>query len=711
MTARIHWPLPSWRRMTIVTLTLGALSVPQGDTAWGQEQKTANLPLKKVVLFSSGVGFFEHLGQVEGNAKVELKFNVDDVNDLLKSMVVQDLDGGQISTVGYGSKDPITKTLRTFAVDLTANPTLAELLDQVRGERVQLEAADQISGVILGVEKRKEKVDDEVIEVDVLNLLTDGGLQAVKLDTVSRIKLLNEKLDAELRKALALLATAHATDKKAVTLDFLGDGRRRARVGYIQETPVWKTSYRLVMDEEAAPLLQGWAIVENTTEQDWSGVDLTLVSGRPISFVMDLYQPLYVPRPVVRPKLYASLVPRTYGQDLARREALFRAAGAEPPASAPADRPAVEAEEGVARKKELQRRGRALAAGRFVANMVEEDKADATWNLKQGVQSAATAGDVGELFQYAIATPVTLPRQQSAMLPIVNEEVKGEKLSIYNPSVHAKHPLNGLRLTNSTKLHLMQGPITVFDGGVYAGDAQIEALPPGSGRLISYAMDLDTEVAPESKGRPEQLLSVRLVKGTMYVTRKHARSQEYVVKNSGRKAKKVLIEHPYDPSWKLVAPEKPAEKTRDMYRFAVEASPGEPAKLVIEEERTDSQQVALTNIDEGAIRIYLSAKVISEKVKAALSEIVKRKHELGKVSLKRSQLEKRIDEIGKEQNRIRENMGRLDRNSDLYKRYVKKFADQEDEIERLRGDILELTGQETEMKKSLDEYLMGLNLQ
>ena len=331
--------------------------------------------------------------------------------------------------------------------------------------------------------------------------------------------------------------------------------------------------------------------------------------------------------------------------------------------------------------------------------------------LSHGVRSAAEAGNVGNLFQYVIAMPVTLPRQQSAMLPIVGAEVKGEKVSIYNPRVQAKHPLHGLRFTNTTDLYLMQGPITVFDGGVYAGDAKIEDLPPGSQRLISYGLDLDTEVAPRSTGRPEELLSVRLLKGTLIATRKYARSVEYTVRNSGKKAKTVLVEYPIDPNWTLISPKAPTEKTRDLYRFAVEAKPGEPAKLVIDEERTTRQQVALTNLDRGAIRFYLSAKVVSDKVKAALVEVVKRKHELQQVVVERKQCGQRIAAIEKDQSRIRQNMGRLDRTSDVYKRYVKKFSDQETEIENLRGRIAELSNKEAGLRKSLDEYMMGLDLE
>jgi hypothetical protein len=645
-----------------------------------------------------------------------MKFKTDQINDLLKSMVVQDLDGGRISTVTYGSKDPITKTLKTFSIDLTANPTLAQLLQQVRGERVELESPNKLAGVILGVETRKKQIGEQTtIDIDVLNLLTDAGLRAVPMDTISTLKLTNEKLDAELRKALALLASAHAADKKSVELSFLGKGQRRVQVGYIQEAPVWKTTYRLVLSDEK-PLLQGWAIVENTSEEDWNNVNLSLLSGRPISFVMDLYQPLYVPRPVAQLDLFASLRPQTYGQDLAEQVA----------GSVPAKPYRQNAQRlggsvaGMAMEKQTWSLATAPAGAPAEAfGTAESDSGTLADKLRleelitrgRGVQSVAQAAELGSLFQYKIDTPVSLPRQQSAMLPIVNADVKGEKLSIYNQNVQAKHPLCGLQFTNTTGLHLMQGPITVFEGGSYAGDAKIEDLPPDAQRLISYAVDLDTEVAPQTKGRPEELLGVRLIKGALIATRKYVREQEYTVKNSGKAEKKVLIEYPFDASWKLVKPEKPAEKTRDLYRFAVDAKPGEPALLKIEEERTDSQNIAMNNLDDGSIQFYLSAKAVSDKVKEALKEIVKRKTELGQLTAKKQQLEQRIRDIGEDQTRIRQNMAQLDRNSDVYKNYVKKFSDQESEIEKLRAQIATLADEETGMRKALDEYMLALDLQ
>ncbi len=576
--------------VSIFLLTAGVLAdLPaHGQQPDGPDAAGVKVPVKRVVLFNSGVGYFEHQGQVEGETTVDLKFNVDDVNDLLKSMVVQDLGGGQVSTVTYGSRDPITKTLQTFAIDLTSNPTLGDLSRQIRGEAIEIDAPTRIRGTIVGVEKQKKLVgENQFIEVELLTVLTDEGLRRIALDSIGRIKLANEELDGELRQALAVLATGHATDKKTVSLKFLGEGERDVRVGYIQEAPVWKTSYRLVLDDDDKPFLQGWAIVENTTETDWQDVQLSLVSGRPISFVMDLYSPLYAQRPVVVPELYASLRPQSYEQDLDKKEL----------------------QETVAREKMLRQRALSTRAMRRGGAVPAEDsaapaapaagaagfgvgggggfggeEAEAAFPnftadvLLESVDAAAQGAEVGELFQYDIETPVALARQRSAMLPIMNDSLEGKKVSIYNSGVHAKHPLNGIELKNTSDLHLMQGPVTVFDGGVYAGDAQLADLPPGSERLLSYALDLDVEVAPTSDARPQHLVSARIEKGVLFANYKQSRTNSYRLKNASNKEKTVLVEHPIDTSWELLSPE-PTEKTRGVYRFAVAVKPGEPADL------------------------------------------------------------------------------------------------------------------------------------
>ncbi|MFN0020982.1 MAG: hypothetical protein ACKVP0_22210 [Pirellulaceae bacterium] len=686
------------------------------------EEPATNIPLKRVVMFSSGVAFYERNGDVEGNATVDLRFNTRDINDLLKSMVLQDEGGGKISTVSYGSKDPITRTLRTFTIDLTHEPTLADLLGQIRGEKIEIDSPNKMTGTIIGIEKRRKPAGmNETVEVEYLNLLTDEGLRSVPLDGVGKIKLSNPKLDAELRQALLVLALGKSVDKKSVTLNFTGAGKRPVKVGYIQESPIWKTSYRLVLADDAKPLLQGWAIVENTTEEDWDNVNLTLVSGRPISFVMDLYQPMYIDRPLVQQELYASLRPRTYDQDLASADDEFRKArmpakpgiagmmgGAGhggPPAAKKAMEQLAKSESETFGLKRNRADEKAASSGRYLADGKGEGGFD-----PGAVESVAQASDVGEMFQYRIATPVKLGRQKSAMLPIVNDSVEGEKVSIYNPAVHAKHPLNGLRLKNSTDLHLMQGPITVFDDGAYAGDAQIQDLPPKSERLVSYAMDLDTEVAPTSTGEPEQLIAVKIARGTMQITRKYGRTQSYVIKNSGKKAKKVLVEYPLDTQWTLLEPKDPTEKTRSLYRLAVNAEPGKPANLTIKEQRTADDYQALSNLDDGTIRFYINAKVVSDKIKAALEEVIKRKGAQGQLVAKRAEMERQVQIIFDEQNRIRQNMAQLPKDSDLFRRYVTKFDEQETKIDQLREQIKKAIADETAGRDSLNKFLVELDL-
>ncbi len=689
-----------WKRFVLAAALAATAALPSLATA--QDEKTAELPVKRVVMFSSGVAFFEHLGKVDGNSQVDLKFNVDNINDLLKSMVLQDHGGGRISTVSYASKDPINRTLSTFAIDLTKNPTLADLLSQIRGEQIEISAPDRIVGTILGVEKRKRPSGTEnVVEVEFLNLLTEEGLRSVSLENVGRIKITNPKIDAELRQALAVLALSKSSDKKTVTLNFLGQGNREVSVGYIQEAPIWKTSYRLVLADKEAPLLQGWAIVENTTETDWDNVELSLISGRPISFVMDLYQPLYVDRPWVKPELYASLRPQTYSQDLAAAEREFAEAGLGGPAQAKRESLARQA----APAAETASRERFLAA-----DAAKKSDAKALQNMQASVASVAQAGDVGELFRYNIATPVKLQRSGSAMLPIVNESVEGEKVSIYNEATHAKHPLNGLRLKNTTDLHLMQGPITVFDDGAYAGDAQIMDLPPKSERLISYAMDLDTEVAPADKGQPTNLVSVRLVKGTLHTVHKHERTKEYTIKNSGKAEKTVLVEKPLDTAWTLVEPKEATEKTRDLYRFAVKAAPGKPEVLTVKEERTSNEAIAVTNLNDPQIRIYLNSSAVSDKVKAALAEVIERKAKIDEVVRERAEMERQIQVIGQEQERIRGNMAQTPKESELFRRYLTKFTEQEDQIEALRTKVTASIEAEQKLRKSLDDFLIGLDL-
>ena len=679
-----------------------------------------SFPLNGLYYLTQVLGFLSIAAKSRATIRSRLRFKTNDINDLLKSLVLQDLGGGRISTVSYGSRDPITKTLQTFIIDLTDNPTLFELLGQVRGRELIVHAPHEIRGTMINAESRPQAVPGgEPIRADYINLLTEEGLQSISLHAVSRIQMADAELEKEFRAALETLASAHATDKKTVTLNFLGEGRRPVRVGYIREAPVWKTSYRLVLSDEDAPLLQGWAIVENTGDQDWKNVELSLVSGRPISFVMDLYSPLYAPRPTVAHELYASLQPQAYDQAIVGDLAESKLAESQRSESGNGKMFG----RGVGRVPSARRMlggagsaggGGGFGGGEYGAEddpFGEVDGEVRDFDISQGVTSVAEAGDVGELFRYDIDTPVSIERQRSAMLPIVNHPVEASKVSIYNRDVHAKHPLNGIRLKNTSELHLMQGPITLFDGGAYAGDGKIAALPAGAERLVSYAMDLDVEVAPTSEAKSRKLVTVKLVDGMLHATHQHFRSWKYVIKNSGDGAKTVLVEHPLQPNWELVDPKQADETTRDRYRFAVEATTDESAELVVKERRIVKQVSAIGNFGEQQLQFYYDSSEVSDAVKDALQEIQHRQATIASMAQKKQSLQSELAVIESEQNRIRKNMQQLPRDSQLYKRYVNKFSEQEDEVERLRTETRELNAREMEERNLLKEYIMVLNVE
>lgn len=655
----------------------------------------ADVPVRKVVLFSSGVGYFQHAGTVSGDGSTELRFKAGQINDVLKSLVLEDLDGGKVGAVTYPSQDPLAKTLKSFQVDITANPPLAELLNQLRGAKVTVVSqAEKIAGTILGVEAKRRPVDrGEPVTLWVLNLLDGAVIRAIELDTVRSLTLDDPQLQEELNKALAAVAQSRDQEKKPVTISFRGQGQRRVQIGYVVETPIWKTSYRLILSGQSARL-QGWAIVENQTDSDWNDVQLSLVSGRPISFVMDLYQPLYVSRPVVVPELYAGLKPPTYEEGLADREI------------------AGEAEA----KKARDRLGvapaavRAMSARRYEAGAaVSEQVADRPIDVAASVESIASAARVGELFQYTISN-VTLPRQKSAMLPIINDDIEAEKVSIYNAQVLPKNPLVGARLKNTTGKHLLQGPITVLEEGSYGGDSRIDDLPPGQDRLLSYGIDQQVLVDSTKNTQTSLILTGRIVKGVLEISRRHVASQEYLAQNKSDRDKTLVIEHPIRQGWKLVDTDQPIETTAALYRFKAALAAGKSSKLTVRQEIVQGETIAILPADIGQIAFYSRSGEIPKDVRDALIRAMQLKQAVVDAERQIEDRDRQISQITQEQNRIRENMRTVDRQSQYYNRLLSKLNEQESEIEKLQADRDDLTRQRDERRKALEDYLNGLSI-
>ena len=487
-------------------------------------------------------------------------------------------------------------------------------------------------------------------------------------------------LQDELNRALAAVAGARDQDKKPVEIHFNGQGERKVRIGYVVETPIWRASYRLVLptkDADKKGMLQGWAIVENQTDNDWKDVKLSLVSGRPISFIENLYTPLYVPRPTVVPELYASLRPQEYEGGQATKDE------SDATDAAPAGRIDVGRDVGGRRAKAMM--APAAAPAPVLGEPVQELTLLKPFDPSESISSLSDASKVGELFQYTVPN-VSLPRQTSAMIPIINDPVEVEKLSIYNESVLAKSPLNGARLKNTTedKKHLLQGPVTVFDEGRYAGDARLDDVPPGQTRLLSYGIDLQTSVVVIDLQNRQSIQTGKIVRGVLQLTRKSVSAKQYCLDNQSDHDKTLVIEHPVREGWKLVETPAPVETTDKLYRFQQNLAAGKTDQFTVREENVQSQSLSLLPIRLEDVQFYSQAGEIPAPVRDALGKAVKLKQAVADTQRQINEHDAQVRTLGDDQNRIRENIKSVERTSAYATRLLNKLNDQEGRIETLR---------------------------
>ncbi len=700
------------------------------------EGRAESLKLRRITLYRSGVGAFEHRGLVNGDEDVSLTFKADQINDILKSMVLLDLSGqGRIEAVGYGSKEPLSKRLSSFGIDLSGNPTLAGILRQARGARVSLKTVEgEVVGTILGVEERTVAEEQQYYKTDFVNVLTDRGMRSVRIDRVSTFDLLDEKLADELRLALAAVAEQRNEDTKAVDLRFRGAGAREVAVAYVHEAPVWKASYRLVLpDAEAGgrtggtpvppkgqsltggtPVppgdkggtkesvqVQGWAIVENTTDEDWRDVRLSLVSGQPVSFVMDLYEPLFLGRPEVPVPVIAGVRPRVYERG---QESKLSSANAVPPASVASRARATHAEELVSNLPAI----RSDAGGAYDALSSEDLSAYAA-------AAQAAASEAGEVFKYDLKEPVTIERQRSAMLPILQGAMQGRRVSIYNPADGLPHPMRGVEVTNTTELELLPGPVAVYDSGAYAGDAQIGQVSPGETRLLAYSVDVEVDLTQESTG-DSSVLSLRVVDGSIVRSFAQERTTTYIATNAdGARGRTVLVEHPKEPwaAWELVEGEglaKAASESATSRRFELAVEAGKTARAVVRERHTTAESFAVTDLSPDDLLVYEREGKVSPAAAAAIRKAMTMMAAVRTAEERVADLERERSEISAEQARIRQNMTTLDKASQLYGRYIKKLDEQETRLEDLGRDLTGARQDEASRRNELARYLSDLRV-
>jgi len=693
-----------------------------------------NLPIRRITLYRSGVGSFDRRGMVQGNANIQLRFTTDQINDILKSMVVLDMSKGKgtIDGISYGSKEPLAKRLASFGVNIADNPSAGEILQRLRGTQVKLSMTEgDVTGTVMNVETRPTVYQGSgdkgtvVHNLPWINLLTSKGVRSYNLATSNGFEILDPALAAELNKALEALAEYRADRTKTVDIKLSGEGARNIVVAYVQEMPVWKTSYRLVLpdakpgeekatkaDGKSKPsdsfTIQGWAIVENTTDEDWNDVTLSLVSGRPVSFTMDLYEPLFLTRPDVPVPTIPGVFPRTY------------AGGVERPTEAGAEmqrsmRMAPGSPRGTAG-------GRDLSMAKSGAPPAASPMADASLSAYRvegisaedmagyGAASQARAVEAGEVFQFELENPVTVERQRSAMLPILSSGIEGRRVSIYSYGEAGEHPMRGLELTNSTNLQLMPGPISVFDGGTYAGDAQIGHVPAGDKRLVAYAVDLDV-AAQRTDNYMETVQKVRWVKGLLEMTTLRQQKVSYAFNNKDQKrARTVIIEQAKMEGWDLADTIKPSESTNLLYRFELDLDAGKEGKVAITQQRTDGQMVMFANISGNQMIEYSKNGKVSKAVMDAFRDAQRRQGLIQQTQAEIARVEESRRLIDADQARIRQNMDRLDRTTELYKKYLATLTEQEGKLEQSAAQLTELRERMGQQERDLADYLAGLNL-
>ena len=688
------------RNAFVVTLLGFGLLTPY---AGGQ---TVDLPIRKVVLYKHGVGFFERAADVAAGEAVRLQFKADEMNDVLKSLTV-DSRAGAVSGVRYDSSDPLSKKLENFPFRVGDAQPLSRILDQFKGARLRLRfAADEIEGTIISA--RTIAATDRQSERHRLLLLNDDGeIRTVDPAAALGLRFVDSRLQEQFREYLVLIAGSRNREKRNVMIETAGGSGGRVSARYVVPTPVWKSSYRLVFDTEDRPLLEGWAIVDNTSGEDWEEVRLSLVSGRPVSFISRLYEPRYVQRPVAelaqdraqRPIVHGAVISTeaeaAAGARRNRKQALGQVRGMPRPPASQAPREMAESFADMAL-------GVVGGVGGYVAPV------SAASNLAQ----TASTGELGDLFEYRIERPMTVRKGESAMLPFLQQRVAGRKLLIFNEANGSQHPLNAVEITNDSGKTLDGGAVTVYDAAAYAGEALFETVKPDDKRLISYAVDLGARITTAFDSKSKTLSEFTLRRGVLTTRRSVQEIRTFTIRNVDQKPKTVIIERPARQGYKVVG-EQPSEKTAKNYRYEVEVPAGETVKFPVTEERVVSQSIGVTNLTYDQLVAYVRNKELSEAGRQKLEQIADVKRRIADADRELQLLEKQVQERVQDQDRLRRNISSLRSVSGQQQQvqsYALKLSQQEGEIAGMRDQQAELRRQrelsQTELNRLIETLVI-----
>ncbi len=698
------------------------------------------LPIRRVSLYSNGVAYIERRGFVSGNAEINLSFKQSQVDDVLKSMVVLDLGQGRIGAVSYNSSAPPSAKMAEipFLVDSVtdgANGGLAGVLAQLQGAKVSVAANGGTAiGAILTVEKRDvpTEKDKPARQTRFLVIASENGeISSFDLSEVRSVKLLENGTVKDVNEFANATASARRRDAKTITVTSEGAGQREMIVSYTIAAPIWKTTYRVVLDQQGKPFFQGWAIVDNVSDEDWKDVKLSLVSGTPISFIQPIQQPFFRYRPVVPIPQDLQLNPQTYEPGDASDNKISTNVTQNKTENipkgttftsqlkvSPGTRP--EASAG------FQVDGASGAENNFIVNGEEVSNlrtrtlsnttvSDALLTNKTGIETAATGGEVGDLFEYKIDQPITVLHDRSALIPIVQTKMDGERISIYNEAVRKNRPLGGMKLVNTTALTFEGGSMTVFDGDAYAGEALMERLNPKEERFISFALDLGTlvTVRQEADSLPAKL--VKVLNGVFQVHYFRQERKTYILQNQTDKPRTVYIEYPVRQGWQLSDESpKPDIITQKYYRFKVELNGLDNKEIVVSEQQALMDSYALTNLSRADLELFLTRRYINQATKQRLEKLIDLCVQINQINAKLSGFDDEVEKIEDDQKRLRENIEALSKTPEaktLIARYIAKANDQETRLETMEKERQSLAVEKERLERELAIEIKNFEVQ
>jgi hypothetical protein len=729
------------------------------------------------VLYKNGVGYFEHLGQVRGNDTISVDFSSSQLDDVLNSLTVLDLGNGRVDGISYNSDAPLGERLGSLRLAIGDRATLPQLLDALRGARLEVRTGERVvTGRLLGVERRLNGTGANAVPRDELTIVSDAGeIRTVELTPAASVRLAERDSANQVGSYLGLLASTRAPDRRRMTIATTGTGQRDVLVSYVSEVPVWKTTYRIVLAPEAPPMLQGWAIVDNTTGEDWNNVELSLVAGAPQSFIQKISQPQYVRRPVVQPSQPVSLAPQTHASTLSEGSGGIRGTVSDASGAALAGVTVrlIDSQRRTIAQAVTDSSGRYLlggaAAGSYrlefslpgfstvaregvTVEAGEETRTDASMRLgaleetitvagetpiRSGVASGrggvtggraggllaapppgaaqeasavAQSGDLGDLFEYRVTAPISILRNQSALVPIIRSGVSIERVSLWNGRGGAR-PVRALWVANTSGLTLDAGAFTVVEDGAFAGEGLVELLKPEEKRLLSYAVDLGLQVESQQGSESHVVSRIVAQRGVIVQQAEQRMRRVYTIRNNDTTARTVIIEHPTRAGWTLAKSVHPVETTTDAYRFTVPSPPKQTVTITVDETRPLETRYEIASMTDSQMTVLVRDSGENRTVMDALAPILAKKAAIATIMASVTTRDNETKQISSDQQRIRQNLQSLKDTAEqraLVKRFAAQLNQQEDRLELLQHEIADLHRAFEQAKAELQQLVEQL---